>query len=770
MLERIKNLKEMADTNKVMITFMSGILMVLLYLFYYYSYRKQNFDTLQSIDYPDKVNLTNLKTCSQITEEDDDTILADYYIASSFNTACLGNQRYGHVSLDMIETVLRSGARYIELEICQENLGKGSKPVIATGDKTGSWINSENVLSIQETFSLVSNMAFVKKDGHLNYPLFIYLNLKTEDKGSLDMLADTIKHNLGKRLLELEKYHKYPIAQERICKLLNKIIIFSSEEHIVSSKLTELIIPSDGYLHRFKYNEIDSVNGTPEISKDGSSKYNKVLSRKAQEEGDEQFKEKYPTIDAVRKTSSDYLRDLQTDDMIIDVLSKYNKAGLSIVIPHKDVAVGSDEEADVFSVNYDITNAMAYGCQFISVNYQVHDEVMDGYIDFFHKNSFILKPKALRFHKENVNVENIMNKYPIRKKLDYTILEDFHKKMSGKLVAIQSYTNQDLYLTKNGDNFKFTGVPIKNKIRDNGNGNGNSNDVVKIKFPIDKCFLIIPSRSRRYKNGIMFATANNLTEFVSTGSDYLYLSKPGYNEEDVKFSTFLPIASKCGSDTSTNTSDTWEGYLSFATTDKDVARVIGNFNGYLKEFRKTNNQTLVENTCFHIVDVPNRKFIELRHYSNKYLKINKAGELVLGTSNIKVKSEDANNYKFEIIKDINSENGIILGAGNGKYFRIREDGLLIADLEDINISTVFDLDILNQHYVLKDSGNRYLVPKKGSGDRIKGLGEKMHMKLDGPLLKPAVKDSEGKLISVPVYGESLKSNKYYRVKFEYQPL
>ena len=190
----------------------------------------------------------------------------------------------------------------------------------------------------------------------------------------------------------------------------------------------------------------------------------------------------------------------------------------------------------------------------------------------------------------------------------------------------------------------------------------------------------------------------------------------------------------------------------------------------MKEFRKTNNQTLVENSCFHIVDVPNRKFIELQHYSNKYLKINKAGELVLGTSNIKVKTEDANNYKFEIIKDINSENGIILGAGNGKYFRIREDGILIADLEDINISTVFNLDILNQHYVLKDSENRYLVPKKGSDNRIKGLGEKMHMKLDGPLLKPAVKDSNGKLISVPVYGESLMSSKYYRVKFEYQPL
>ena len=49
--------------------------MVILYLFYYYSYRKQNFDTLQTIDYPDKVNLTNLKTSSQITEKYDNTII-----------------------------------------------------------------------------------------------------------------------------------------------------------------------------------------------------------------------------------------------------------------------------------------------------------------------------------------------------------------------------------------------------------------------------------------------------------------------------------------------------------------------------------------------------------------------------------------------------------------------------------------------------------------------------------------------------------------------
>ena len=257
------------------------------HLFYYYSYTKRNHSVISKIDYPDKVKQTNLPFCHQIDNAEDDTILADYYIASSFNSACIGNQKFDYVSLEMLETVLRSGARYIELQICQESLQSGSRPVIATGDKTGRWINSLNTLNMHEALNVVSRMAFVKSEGSLNYPLFIYLNLKTNDKTTLDLLSDTIKQYFSNRLLEPAKYYKYPIAHERICKLLNKVILLSSQEHVASDKLTQLIIPSDHYIHRFKYSEIDSINGTPDA---GSKPYHKILSRKAQEDDSKHFK------------------------------------------------------------------------------------------------------------------------------------------------------------------------------------------------------------------------------------------------------------------------------------------------------------------------------------------------------------------------------------------------------------------------------------------------------------------------------------------------
>jgi hypothetical protein len=745
--------------NTTMILIMGVILIFLLFSLYYYSYTRRNHSVIREIDYPEKVKLTNLPMCHQIDNSDDDTILSDYYIASSFNSACIGNQKFDYVSLEMLETVLRSGARYIELQICQEALQSGSKPVIATGDKTGKWINSLNTLNIHEALNVVSRMAFVKTEGSLNYPLFIYLNLKTDDKTTLDLLADTIKQYLSKRLLEPAKYHKYPIAHERICKLLNKVILLSSQEHVSSDKLTQLIIPSDNYIQRIKHTEIDQIINNDTSQKAGSKPYHKILSRKAQEEDSEHFKAKYKDLSSLT-LDHNYLRDLQTDDTIVDVLGNYNKAGLTVVLPHNDTVVGTDEEADVFSLNYDISNAMRYGCQFISMNYQIHDDKMDAYIDMFKESSFILKPTGLRFHKSVEPVEDIMNKYPVKKKLNYTIHEDFVKTMNGKLVAIQLYSNQDLYLQTDGENLKFSGVPIKNRIV-------MPDKTIRYKHPIEQCFLLTQSRSRRFPNGIMISTAKNTTQFLSLGSDYVQLNNPRYDDADVKLATFLPIHSVCGSDTQDTREDTWKGYLSFASLDKDSVSVIGNYNGFLKEYRKSPNTKVIENTCFHLVDVPHRKYVELKHNNGGYVMVDEDGILRIGMASIPSKQKEQ--YKLEIITDeIWEKDEIAFVAHNGKYLRMLEDNTVIADASREE-SSRFILDILHGNYVIRDKRGLYLTIKKGSGIRSKNIKEMMYFVGDKPLLKPAVVEN-GKTVSVAVYGKALNLSKYFKVRFQYNPM
>lgn len=750
-------LKQIDSSNTFILVILGTILIILIFLFYYYSFSKRNYDKVIEVsDYPSKINLKNLKTCAQITNPDDDTILADYYIASSYNTACIGNQRYDYVSLEMIETVLRSGARYIELQICQDALMAGSEPVVATGDKYGSWINSLNVLKLSEVCNVISKMAFVKDGDPLNYPLFIYLNLKTEDKNTLDSVADILRQYFKVRLLDTVKYHKYPLAHERLCNLLNKIIILASEEYSFSDELTKIVIPTEGFIKRYKFDELDKINGTPE---QGTAKYSTILSRKAQAEDDIHFKSKYPDITSV-KMGTNYLDELKTDKQIVDVLTHFNKAGLAIIIPHNDKI---DDDPDVFTLNYDILNPMNYGCQFIAVNYQLHDNIMDKYLDMFQTSSFVLKPIGSRFHKNNIPVEDIMNKYPIPTKLNYTILEDFSKQMSGKLVAIQSFSNQDLYLSKNGENLKFEGIPIKNRIK--------SGKEIRYKFPIKQCFLIVPSKNSRYPNGIMFAHGQDITQYISSGSDYLYLNTIGTDQESIKLSTFLPIASSCGSsDTTTNDNNTWNGYISFATTNKDEVLVIGNYSGYLKEFQNTNNINVVQNTCFHLVNVPHRKFIQLQHYTGKYIYIRRDNNvgidiLMLGHSSIPKKEKDR--YSFEMINI--GDNKIVLSSGIGKFLRLDTNKHIIADTDQDN-ATTFLLYMQNGQYVVRDEKGAYMVPEKGSDNREKGLGEFIQMQLDNPLLKAEKISKTGKTLSVPVYGPELGTSKYYKVRFEYMPI
>ena len=52
------------------------------------------------------------------------------------------------------------------------------------------------------------------------------------DTITLNSLASTIKESLGNLLLDNTPYFKKPIFLERMCKLLNKIILLADENYI----------------------------------------------------------------------------------------------------------------------------------------------------------------------------------------------------------------------------------------------------------------------------------------------------------------------------------------------------------------------------------------------------------------------------------------------------------------------------------------------------------------------------------------------------------
>ena len=83
---------------------------------------------------------------------------------------------------------------------------------------------------------------------------------------------------------------------------------------------------------------------------------------------------------------------LLNDKEILNNLTSFNKIGVSIVKPHKT--------EDVNTKNYDTTEALFMGCQFITMNFQINDVYMKNYLEIFKESSFRLKPSSMRFTEE----------------------------------------------------------------------------------------------------------------------------------------------------------------------------------------------------------------------------------------------------------------------------------------------------------------------------------------------------------------------------------
>ena len=179
--------------------------------------------------------------------------LCDFHIKSSHNTAATGFKKYDYVSLDMIYETVRLGARYLEFEIFAKEQNLEAIPVVSIGSKTGDWKMTANVLDCQEVFNLLAVHAFSQKL-LLNYrdPLFIFLDIKTDNVKVLNKLAEIIETVFKINLLDKRyNYQRMNISEAKVCDLLDKVVIMSSNGY-VNSDLERLInISTDAYNHFF---------------------------------------------------------------------------------------------------------------------------------------------------------------------------------------------------------------------------------------------------------------------------------------------------------------------------------------------------------------------------------------------------------------------------------------------------------------------------------------------------------------------------------------
>jgi len=177
-----------------------------------------------------------------------DITLKDVVISSSYNSCHSGNQILGYTSENVLKQILKSGARYIELNVFASNYGNNAIPVVSQGYKQGQWKLMLNTTTFEDVINVVAKNAFTisSEDGgcpNPNDPLFLGLNLSTGyNLHCLDLMHNIILDYLSDYLLDSKyayqfNYHLHDIPLKQ---LQNKIIIFASSG-FEGSNMEELV-------------------------------------------------------------------------------------------------------------------------------------------------------------------------------------------------------------------------------------------------------------------------------------------------------------------------------------------------------------------------------------------------------------------------------------------------------------------------------------------------------------------------------------------------
>lgn len=574
----ISKVKSNTSNNlKIYLIVVIPIILLLLFALYKYNYSSRALSVINNIDYKSQINLSPLPNCYDIDPKYRYK-LCDYYISSSFMSPCIGNQHYDYISEDMVKKVLESGARYIQIPICESTTAPDAIPVIATAEYGQRIITSLNTLDISTVLRIIRNTAFKVDKKVINYPLIIHLVLNTINPFTISILTDNIKEVLGDVLIDASKYKTKPIYLEQLCNLLNKIIIIATPEYF-NTKLEPLIVPTKSLLQIYHFEELGSIS----IPSDSiyTNDYNNKLSGKAQTANAKKFIEKVPSLDYIVKNFDNIGSIIMTDDDIINKLENFNKVGITIVKPHYP--------ADVLTKNFDPGEAVYLGCQIIAMNFQNNDQYMQNYLKIFKDSSFRLKPASMRYtelEESNINLDEIIKTVvPV----DNNVLNDFYINYGNLLITLESYTLRNNYITTIENRLRFnTGL---NQFRNSKTG-GQS-----FKPNINQSFIIRKGKLSTGNNiSIYLESAINPGMFITYNNGTFILNKLGNTKKELQYQSFFAEKSKIKDNEGNDNTE----LIMLKTIDNENPQYIAFENKNIKAYGSSGNVEAMNNMSFYI--------------------------------------------------------------------------------------------------------------------------------------------------------------------------
>ena len=676
------------EMNTIIFIGLCMLLIVLIIVLYYYTFKAASNTSLADVDYKKDLKLQKLPTCNEIDEKFR-YYLCDYYIASSFNTVSLGNLHFGYVNKDMVKQTLLSGARYIQIPICSANINNYAEPVVATAERGKSLITSLNTIDLKEVLAVIKSYAFkyiensenidnISKKNlqdtndvyrNINYPLIIHLQINTYNIASLNKAYQYIMEMLGPLLVDSSKYHSKPIGIEKLCKLLNKIILFATPGY-EQSELRKIVVPNIVLFNRLNQSSLSEKRVTEEDAEDHYSNlsFNKAVNTyknidnlgniigKILEESSgnlNNVNENYDhtTVDTYEDNNSELdvegkkLYDLQDNKIninnsgsvninnssnsilnnkkLMDRIVIYNMIGLTLVEP--------TDSHETYTKNYNPYSAFKNGCQLISMNYQQNDEFMADYIKVFQKSSFVLKPSGLRLPIYETEIFNTLDDFKLKAQNNDNTMYDFINLYNNKYIVLSEIlTDESKVITS-----KFTNLYFKLNEYRFRQGNESYKDILDKK----SLFKVVRSPLSENNELVILVSADDESKAITVNSNFS--NEPNlpnnaspvlldnYNPSDlinIKRQSFYP---EIGLHKGNNNTISFRFYSE--TQNLDINKIDNN-NKSNREDNKVNNQTLFSQ---YLAIANNNKLLTLPIQNNKrnltfnYKKINVLSNIYL---------------------------------------------------------------------------------------------------------------------------------------------
>lgn len=587
---------------KIYLVIVIPVIILLIYVVYKYNFSNRALNAIAMMNYKDSLTPEQLPQCYEL----DLTMqykLCDYYISASAMTPCIGNQHYDYVSLDMITEVLQSGARYIQIPICESDISMQALPVVGTAQYGQKLITSLNTLDIRPVLQTIRANAFTvgirnanNKSTTVNYPLFVHFILNTTNTYTINTLAKNIQETWKDLIIPVEKYQKFPIFLEKICNLLGRIIIFATPEY-KTTQMEKWVVPTSKMFEKYHYNEIARVSQgiSPETGIFRfDTLYNNRLSTQEQTRSNARFRIKYPSLDYVIENRESIGNTILNDHDILDNLMSFNKVGMTLVYPN--------QPGDVLSSNYNFGDAVYNGCQFIAMNFQINDDNMKLYMEIFRNNSFRLKPGSMRFTEEETPIKDLTEVYKaITPKMD-SIWNDAFAKYAYRPIILETFSIPNTYLTLSGDNLL-------------GIAPGSASQIDRVgkrtaKPGISQCFIINRSSISQGRENIalMLESASTPNRFITydTQSGGFIVSGKGNKASQLTNQSFYLEKSPNSSDTEAGVGDIIRIRLIDGGGNSDSADVkyIGVQNRKIKALGES-SQIAAQNAIAFRVIIPN---------------------------------------------------------------------------------------------------------------------------------------------------------------------